>query len=115
MPPTVMVNELLMPEVSPVAVPLRVKLPAVPLILHPAKFATPAVATNGLVVQLRAPLPEAMAKVIDALEFVPEVTVLPPLSCTVTTGWVPHTAPLAPPPGEVVKANLVAVPKVTAN
>ena len=39
-------------------------------------------------------------------------TVLPPTSWTVTTGWVVQVAPLAPPPGSVVKASCEAAPMV---
>ena len=43
------------------------------------------------------------------------VTVLPPASCTVTTGWVAHTELRAPPPGWVVNASLAAAPTVMLN
>ena len=49
------------------------------------------------------------------MEFVPDVTTLPPLSSTLTVGWLVQTAPFAPPPGCAVKANWVAVPKVIEN
>ena len=82
-----------------------------PTIWQPPKLATPlAAALLRPPVQVReAPLPgcEAMAKVTEAPEL---VTVLPLASSTVTTGWVVQAAPLAPPPGEVVKTSLVAVP-----
>src|SRR5580692_4109162 len=80
--------------------------------LQPAKVATPLVAASGLVVHDKvAPLPGwvLMAK---AFELVPEVTVLPPESSTVTTGWVPKTAPLAESDGLVVTTILVAGPTV---
>src|SRR5580692_1368614 len=83
--------------------------------LQPAKVATPLVAASGLVVHDKvAPLPGwvLMAKVIEAFELVPEVTVLPPESSTVTTGWVPKTAPLAESDGLVVTTILVAGPTV---
>ena len=40
------------------------------------------------------------------------VTVLPPASSTVTTGWVAQACPSTPPPGWVVKASWVAAPMV---
>ena len=46
------------------------------------------------------------------IELVALVTTLPEASSTVTAGWVPQAAPLAPPPGWVLKASWVAVPKV---
>ena len=61
-----------------------------------------------------APVPgwEAMARV---MVFVPVFTGLPPTSATLTAGWVVHTAPLAPPPGWVLKASSEAVPIVMVN
>src|SRR5450755_2160263 len=82
------------------------------MIWHPAKEATPEIAASGLVVHDNvAPAPGwvAMARVIGALEL---VTVLPPLSSTVTTGWVVQATPLAPPLGWVVTASWVAAPTV---
>ena len=40
------------------------------------------------------------------------VTVLPPTSSMLTLGWAVHTAPLAPPPGWVLKTSWLAAPKV---
>jgi hypothetical protein len=73
--------------------------------LHPEKDATPPDATSGFDVQLSiAPDPgcELMARPTEAVEF----TVLPPLSSTVTTGWVPQVAPFAPPLGVVITSWL---------
>ena len=42
----------------------------------------------------------------------PVVTVLPPASWTVTTGWVAKAMPPVEPEGLVVKASLVAAPTV---
>src|ERR1700694_2659009 len=79
--------------------------------LQPAKEATPATAAFGLDVQARmAPAGVVMARV--TLELLP-VAVLPPESCTVTTGWVAKTVELAEPTGCVVKANLAAMPELT--
>src|SRR5437660_863919 len=84
--------------------------------LHPAKVSTPATAALVLDgVQLRAPLPGGlvpMARVMLAVEL---VTVLPPASCTVTTGWVPQATLRAPPPGWVVNASWLAAPTVMLN
>ena len=84
------------------------------LILHPAKVATPELAASGLVVQVRAPPPglAPMARVTLALEV---VTVLPPASWTLTTGWTGNTPPEAAPLGCVVKASLLAGPTVRLN
>ena len=65
-----------------------------PVILHPAKFATPLEALSGLVVQLNAP--DEAASEMEALE---EVTTLPPESSTLTTGWVARATPLVELPG----------------
>ena len=49
---------------------------------------------------------------VSITELVSVVTVLPPASCTVTTGWVAEATWLAPPPGWVVNATLAAAPTV---
>ena len=85
-------------------------MPALPVILQPAKVATPALAASGLVVQAR--VPPGLVPMARVIELVALVTVLPPASSTVTAGWVPQAAPLAPPPGWVVKTSWVAAPKV---
>ena len=54
-----------------------------------------------------------MAKVMLAVLLV--LTTLPPLSSTLTAGWVPQVAPLAPPPGWVLKASCAAAPTVRLN
>ena len=83
-------------------------MPAV-LILHVAKVSTPATAAFGFVVQARvAPAGVVMVKVTDA---VLAVTVLPPASWTVTTGWAVKLVLTAVElDGLVVKASLVAGP-----
>ena len=48
----------------------------------------------------------------SVIELVAVVTTLPPASSTLTVGWVPQVAPLAPPPGWVAKASWVAAPMV---
>src|ERR1700733_6640683 len=90
-------------------------MPVRPVIWQPAKGGTPPAAVWGLALQARvAPLPGwlAMAKVTG---LVAEVTTLPPLSSTLTAGWVPQVAPLAPPPGWELKANCAAAPTVMLN
>ena len=49
-----------------------------------------------------------IAKVTEAVEL---VTVLPELSSTVTTGWVPQAVPLLLPPGWVVNTSFEAAPE----
>src|SRR5207302_691467 len=103
--PTVMEKEALAAAVNPEEVALSVELPGVATVLQPAKVATPETALFGLAVQVSdAPLPGCvlMANVIEAVEL---VTVLPPLSLTVTAGCVVQAAPLAPPPGCVLNTS----------
>ena len=109
--PTVMVSGELTAAVNEPSVAVRVYVPA-RSILQPANVATPATAGFGLVVQPKtAPAGVVIAKVT---ELVLPVTVLPPASCTVTTGWVAKaTVPFAPT-GWVVNANFAAAPTVTA-
>ena len=100
----------MLPEVvvvRPLLVALSVKLPAVPVISHPAKVATPLDAVTGLVVQFSVPEPDAMDSETDALE---EVTTLPPESSTSTTGWDPNVTPLAVVAGVVLNTSWVAGP-----
>ncbi len=69
-------------------------------------MATPATAALGFAVQVRvAPAAFVMLSVTGA-ELV--VTVLPPASCTSTTGWVPKAVPPVESEGSVVKDRLVA-------
>ncbi len=51
------------------------------------------------------------------MELVAVVTGCPRLSSTLTAGWLPEVqaAPLAPPPGWVLKASWVAEPTVMVN
>ena len=90
-------------------------MPALPTIWQPAKVATPPAGVWGLALQVRvAPLPGwlAMPKVTG---LVAVVTTLPPLSSTLTAGWVVQVAPLAPPLGWVLKASCAAAPTVMLN
>src|SRR4051794_26668231 len=89
--PTVMLNAALVPPVSPVADAVSVyPLPAL-LIERPLKVATPLTALS-VAVPLSVPLLGfvPIAPVIDAVLV---VTVLPPASCTVTTGCVGNVMP----------------------
>src|SRR5450631_4092193 len=77
---------------------------------QPAKVTTPATAFVGFVVQVRvAPAGVVMLRVTEALLV---VTVLPPASWTATTGWGPKALPPVEPEGLVVKASLLAEPKM---
>ena len=102
---------LVVSPVNPLLVALSVKLPAVPVISHPAKVATPLDAVTGLVVHFSVPEPEVRDKETDTDE---EVTTLPLASSTFTTGWALKVAPLAVVAGDVVNATWVAVPAVMA-
>ena len=77
----------------------------VPVMEHPAKVATPEAADTGLVPQVRPPA----ARVMLAED---EVTVLPPMSWTVTLGWVVKAMPSTAPAGWVEKASLLGAPMV---
>ena len=86
-----------------------------PVILQPAKVATPALAVTVLLVHVSAaPMAgwELMPNVICAFEV---VTVLPPMSSIVTTGWLARVTPLAPLAGCAVKTSWAGAPKVMAN
>lgn len=86
-------------------------VPARPVILQPAKVATPAVAFTGFDVHASPvePGPALIANVTAVAEF----TVLPNVSLTVTTGGCAHTEPDAPPPGSVVNTNCDAAAALT--
>src|SRR5689334_17182256 len=78
--------------------------------LQPANVATPATAAFGLAVHANvAPPGVVSASVTDDVSV---VTVLPPASCTVTTGCVPNAAVAAAPLGCVVNASFAAAPTV---
>src|SRR3984957_6794443 len=83
---------------------------------HPVNVATPLTAAVG--VQLRAPGPPVVGvpTVIESVTVeVSPVTVFPPASSTVTTGWVVKAVPPVAPAGEVGKASGDAKPAVTSN
>ena len=69
---------------------------------------------SGLVVQVSAPLP-GLDPIARVIEFVADVTVLPPASWMATTGWADQAVPIVPPPGWVVNPSLDAVPTVMLN
>jgi len=90
-------------------VKVRVKFPAVPVITRLVNVATPATAV-AVVVPESVPLPEAFETVTTAVDV---VTVFPPESVTLTTGWVVKADPLTAPAGWVVIIALVAAPGLT--
>jgi hypothetical protein len=76
--------------------------------LQPLKLATPPVVVD--VQPERVPDPEAMAKVTA---FESAVTVLPPASLIVTTGWLTNALPPTAFSGWVVKTSCAAGPVPT--
>jgi hypothetical protein len=104
-----MMRLLLTADVSPpLADAVNVKVPAA-LIRHPAKIARPEEALVGFWVHVSVAPPDVMLRVIEALLL---VTVLPPASCTLTTGCVAKTTLRTVLDGDVVKTSLVAEPAV---
>jgi hypothetical protein len=81
-------------------------------IRHPEKVATPAAAATGFVVQVSVPAP-GFVPMARVMMFVAVVTVFPPASRIVTTGWVAHAVPPVPPLGCTANPNCVAGPTVT--
>ena len=100
------------PDVTPVrpaGVKVRVKAPAVPVIVNPLNVATPATAVA--VALVRDPVPVAIVAVTTPTKL---VTVLPPESTARITGCVPICEPLvAVVDGCTVIAPAVAVPTVS--
>ena len=76
--------------------------------LQPANVATPATAAFGFVVQVSVAPPGVVSARVT--ELVSDVTVLPPASCTATTGWVARAEPPVPVPGCVVNVSWAAAP-----
>ena len=76
-------------------------------IAQPAKVSTPDVAASGLVVQVSVPA-LGLVPIASVMLALLDVTVLPPASCTDTTGWVANAVAPVPPPGWVVKPSFVA-------
>ena len=103
-----MLNELDVTDARPVAANVSVcDCEAKPLNVRSVKVATPLLVTRGRV-------PPSVPEVeVTPTEAVALVTVLPPLSTTLTTGCVASCAPEAPPTGCVDIARLVAAPTVT--
>ena len=101
-------NGSLTAAMSPPEDAVKVRVPDL-LILQPLKALTPETADLGFSVQVRVGLAccSLMASVTGAVLL---VTVLPPASRTVTTGWVVKTVLAEPPDGCVVKASFAAGP-----
>jgi hypothetical protein len=77
---------------------------------HPLKVAMPPVVVD---VQFDStPGPDPIAIVMGSVSV---VTVLPPASSIVTTGWMPKGLPATASPGCVVKTSWAGAPTVTAN
>ncbi len=105
-----MVKALLVAVVKPVGSGGRgCSCPVLPVILQPAKEATPPVALSGLVVQARVPARVGADGQGDRVGGRGH-RVAAGCPRRVTAGWVAQTAPLAPPPGWVVKASWEAAP-----
>jgi molybdopterin/thiamine biosynthesis adenylyltransferase len=100
----VILNALLVAEVSPLLVAVSVYPVPDLLMLQPANVATPEEAANGFVVQVSVPLLGVSVIKAELL-----VTVLPAPSSTVTFGCIVQAVPPVPPPGCVVKTSLLAV------
>jgi hypothetical protein len=81
--------------------------------LHPANVATPATAGFGFVVHDNVAPPGVVIAIVT--ELVSLVTVLPPASCTATTGCVANGRPPVAELGWVVKATLAALPTETVS
>jgi hypothetical protein len=100
----------LTPVERPLAVALREKVPGKAEVRwQPAKVATPLEAVTGLVEHATFPLPELIPSVTDAAL---PVTVFPPASSTVTTGWGDNVRPKLPLLGEDVNTSWAAAPAV---
>jgi hypothetical protein len=87
-------------------------------IAQPANVSTPDAAFFGFAVHDNVPGPplEGVPPVIDNVtEAELPVTVLPPASWTVTTGWLANATPPVPPPGCVVKRSREAEPTAMLN
>ena len=108
--PPVMLKLALIPAASVPEVAVRVRVPVL-LLWQPEQEATPADADLGWLVQLRV-APPVGAVIFSVMAAELPVMVLPPASCTATTGWTPNTAFTAVSVGEVVKPSLAAGPIV---
>jgi hypothetical protein len=109
--PKVIVSELLTAVVKEPSAAVNVYVPT-GLMLQPANVATPATAFFGFVVQTSAP--DGLV-IVNVTALTSVVTVLPPASWIVTTGWVVNGAPPIAPLGWVVKANFADTPTVMVN
>src|SRR5207244_3990281 len=111
--PVGMVKPLLV-AVNPPSTACSVFVPA-RSILQPANVATPADTATVAFVQVSA-APAGVEGCVMVNATVPAlvvVTVLPPRSCTATTGWVVDATPPVEAFGEAVKPILAAVPTET--
>jgi hypothetical protein len=88
--PALMANEPLVALVRPDDDAVSVYVPVLST-LQPAKVAMPDAADFGFAVQVSVALPGVVRASVT--EAVLEVIVLPPASCTVTTGCVPNAIP----------------------
>jgi len=84
------------------------------VIAQPANVETPDVAATGFVVHDSVP-PPGFVPIANVMLALDDVIVLPPASCTVTTGCVPNALPPVPAPGWVVNATFAAAPTVMLN
>ena len=73
-------------------------------------MARPATAAFALGVQVKVAPPDVVRARVTVAVLV--VTVLPPASCTATTGWAAQLELEVPPPGCEVKPSLLAAPTV---
>jgi len=82
-------------------------------ILQPVKEATPKTAFMPFAVPVQVRMADPVGGVMLRVTVAPlVVTVLPPASWTVTTGWVANTLFAGAPEGWVVKTSFAAVPAV---
>src|SRR4051794_38368827 len=110
--PIVMVTGSLIAGVNKPSVAVRVWVPATSM-LHAEKVAMPATAATGFAAH---PNTVNMGRVMPSLtELVSVVTVLPPASWIVTTGWVGNATPPVESLGCVVNASFAAGPTVMVN
>ena len=105
--PTEIVIGLLTSAVNRPSDAVNVYVPATS-IEQPANVATPATAVSGFVVHVRFAPPGVVSASVT--ELVSSVMVLPPASCTLTTGWVANGSPPSAPTGCVVNATRAASP-----
>jgi hypothetical protein len=111
--PTEMLKVLLVASVKPLLDAVSVYPVPLLSIDSPLNVATPLTAL-AVAVPLNVPL-LGFVPIATVIEAVLLVTVLPPASCTVTTGCVPKSVPPVVSLGLVVNASFVAAPTVMLN